>query len=183
MYPAIVPGPGAPEFHSITSNGGSFATYPRLIRLLMDREYRKQQMDQVNQKALDRSALRNCQEREYTLSEIAIITRAGPARLLGLAAKGHLGPGADADVTIYEEDDDKEKMFSTPRYVIKDGELVVEDHEFRADHGGGRILHVAPEYDRQIERVIKPFFEDFYTIRFANYPVDDRYAPHHQIIP
>jgi formylmethanofuran dehydrogenase subunit A len=164
-------------------NGGSFATYPRLIRLLMDREYRKQQMDQVNQKALDRSALRNCQEREYTLSEIAIITRAGPARLLGLAAKGHLGPGADADVTIYEEDDDKEKMFSTPRYVIKDGELVVEDHEFRADHGGGRILHVAPEYDRQIERVIKPFFEDFYTIRFANYPVDDRYAPHHQIIP
>jgi formylmethanofuran dehydrogenase subunit A len=163
-------------------NGGSFTSYPRLIRLLMDREYRKQEMAKVNQKALDRSGLRDCQEREYTLSEIAIVTRAGPARLLGLTAKGHLGPGADADVTIYEEQDDKEQMFAAPRYVLKDGELIIEDHEFRAEHEG-RILHVAPEYDRQIEQVIEPFFEDFYTIRFANYAVDDRYAPRHQVIP
>ena len=163
-------------------NGGSFSSYPRLIRLLMDREYRKQQMDRINQKALDRSGLRDCQRREYSLFEIAVITRAGPARLLGLTAKGHLGPGADADVTIYEEDDDKEKMFSTPRYVIKDGALIIEDHEFRADHGG-RILHVAPDYDSRIEQVIEPFFDDYYTIRFANYAVDDRYVPHHQIIP
>jgi len=163
-------------------NGGSFMSYPRLIRLLMDRGYRKEQMAHVNQKALDRSALRDCQEREYSLSEIAIITRAGPARLLGLTDKGHLGVGADADVTIYEEDADKEKMFSTPRYVIKDGELIIEDHELRADHQG-RLLHVAPDYDPQIERVIEPFFEDFYTIRFANYPVDDRYVPNGQIIP
>ena len=162
-------------------NGGSFTSYPHLIRLLMDREYRKQQMARVNQKALDRSGLRD-QQREYTLSEIAIITRAGPARLLGLTAKGHLGSGADADITVYEEDDDKEKMFSTPRYVIKDGEVIIEDHEFRAEHDG-RILHVAPVYDRQIEQVIEPFFEDYYTIRFANYPVDDRYTPHHEIIP
>ena len=163
-------------------NGGSFMSYPRLIRLLMDRGYRKEQMAHVNQKALDRSALRDCQEREYSLSEIAIITRAGPARLLGLTDKGHLGVGADADVTIYEEDEDKEKMFSAPRYVIKDGELIIEDHELRADHQG-RLLHVAPDYDPQIEQVIEPFFEDFYTIRFSNYPVDDRYVPNGQIIP
>jgi formylmethanofuran dehydrogenase subunit A len=163
-------------------NGGSFTSYPRLIRLLMDREYRKQEMAKVNQKALDRSGLRDCQEREYTLSEIAIVTRAGPARLLGLTAKGHLGPGADADVTIYEEQDDKEQMFAAPRYVLKDGELIIEDHEFRAEHEG-RILHVAPEYDPKIEQVIEPFFEDFYTIRFANYAVDDRYVPRHQVIP
>jgi len=163
-------------------NGGSFMSYPRLIRLLMDRGYRKEQMAHVNQKALDHSALRDCQEREYSLSEIAIITRAGPARLLGLTDKGHLGVGADADVTIYEEDEDKEKMFSAPRYVIKDAELIIEDHELRADHQG-RVLHVAPAYDPQIEQVIEPFFEDFYTIRFANYPVDDRYVPKGQIIP
>ena len=35
------------------------------------------------------------------LSEIAIITSAGPARALGLKQKGHLGVGADGDVTIY----------------------------------------------------------------------------------
>lgn len=163
-------------------NGGSFMTYPALIRLLMDREYRKQQMATVNQKALENSGLRDCQEREYSLYEIAIITRAGPARLLGLTDKGHLGVGADADITIYEEDEDKEKMFSTPRYVIKDGELIIDDHEFRADHQG-RVFQVAPDYDPEIERVIGPFFEEFYTIRFANYPVDARYVPHGQIIP
>ena len=162
-------------------NGGSFMSYPRFIALLMDREFRKAQMARVNQKALDNSGLRDL-DREYSLSDIAIITRAGPARLLGLAHKGHLGVGADADVTIYEDGADKEKMFSAPRYVIKDGELVIEDHEFRTDHEG-RLLHVAPEYDAGITRVIEPFFEDFYSIRFANYPVDDRYAPHHEIVP
>lgn len=162
-------------------NGGSFMSYPRLIRLLMDREYRKQQMELVNQQAIENSGLRDCLTRQYSLSEIAIITRAGPARLLGLADKGHLGVGADADVTIYEEDDDKEKMFSAPRHVIKDGESVIEDHEFRADHEG-RVLHVAPAYDPAIEQVIQPFFEDFYTIRFANYPVDEGYLHRHQTI-
>ena len=163
-------------------NGGSFMSYPKLIRLLMDREFRKEEMAKVNQKALDNSGLRDCQEREYSLYEIAIITRAGPARLLGLTSKGHLGVGADADITIYEEDGDKEKMFSTPRYVIKDGELIIEDHEFRADTEG-RVLHVAPDYDPDIEQVIEPFFEDFYTIQFANYPVDIDYLHHHQVVP
>ncbi|HEX5634766.1 MAG TPA: amidohydrolase family protein, partial [Gemmatimonadales bacterium] len=169
-------------FSTDRPNGGTFMTYPALIRLLMDREYRKQEMARVNQEALDHSGLRDCMDREYSLSEIAIITRAGPARLLGLADKGHLGVGADADLTIYEEEEDKEAMFSAPRYVIKDGELVIEDHEFRAEHEG-RVLHVAPPYDSAIEQVIEPFFEDFYSIRFANYPVHERYLPHHQLVP
>jgi formylmethanofuran dehydrogenase subunit A len=163
-------------------NGGSFMSYPRLIRLLMDREFRKEQMAHVNQKALENSGLRDLQSREYSLSEIAIVTRAGPARLLGLAHKGHLGVGADADITIYEEDADKEKMFSAPRYVIKDGTLVIADHEFRTDHEG-RLFHVVPDYDPGIERVIEPFFDDYYSIRFANYGVDDRYATHHEVVP
>jgi formylmethanofuran dehydrogenase subunit A len=163
-------------------NGGSFMTYPRLIRLLMDREFRKQEMARVNQDAMGHSGLGDCQQREYSLYEIAIITRAGPARLLGLSSKGHLGVGADADVTIYDEDPDKEKMFSTPRYVIKAGEPIIEDHEFRSD-AEGRVFHVAPDYDPGIEQVIQPFFEDFYTVQFSNYPVDLSYLHHHQVIP
>src|SRR5712691_6215503 len=155
-------------------NGGSFRSYPELIRLLMDAAYRADALKRVNQKLLGGSALLDGLAREYSLSEIAIVTRAGPARLLGLTDKGHLGVGADGDVTIYEEDDDKEKMFSAPRYVIKDGELIIQDHEFRADHEG-RLIHIAPDFDPAIERVIEPFFNDFYTIRFANYAVDDRY--------
>lgn len=163
-------------------NGGSFMMYPRLIRLLMDREFRNEQIRQVNQRAIRKTVLSDL-SREYTLQEIAIITRAGPARALGLQHKGHLGIGADADLTLYEEHEDKEKMFSAPRYVIKDGQLIIEDYELRADHEGGRILHVAPDCDPAIEKAIQPFFEEFYSIRFDNYAVPDHYLHHQQVIP
>ena len=149
-------------------NGGSFASYPRLIRLLMDSEFRKQEIRKVNPKAMKQTVLLDGIDREYSLQEIAIVTRAGPARLLGLKDKGHLGVGADADITIYEEDDDKERMFSVPRYVIKDGMPIIEDHEFRADHQG-RTLFVEPAYDREIETTVRAFFDDFYSVRFENY--------------
>ncbi len=161
-------------------NGGSFMNYPRLIRLLMDRDFRREQMARVNQKAIQKTSLPDI-EREFTLQEIAIITRAGPARLLGLKDKGHLGAGADADITIYDEHDDREQMFSVPRYVIKDGHMIIEDHEFRTDHEG-RVLHVEPDYDPAIEEVIRPFFEDYYTIRFENYPVGEEYLHRHEVI-
>ena len=163
-------------------NGGSFMSYPKLIRLLMDRQFRDDQIKLVNKKAIKNTTLLDGLDREYTLNEIAIVTRAGPARLLGLKNKGHLGEGADADITIYEEDADKEKMFSAPRYVIKSGELIIEDHEFRADHEG-RILHVAPGYDSEIEKIIKPFFESYYSIRFENYAVADRYLRDGEQVP
>lgn len=163
-------------------NGGSFLSYPRLIRLLMDRQFRQEQVRSVNQKAIEQTVLLDNLEREYTLQEIAIITRAGPARLLGLDDKGHLGIGADADITMYMEQDDKEEMFSTPRYVFKDGQMIIEDGELRTDHEG-RILHVAPDYDADIEKVIRPFFEDYYTIQFDNYPVGEEYLHKHQVVP
>ena len=162
-------------------NGGSFMNYPRLIRLLMDRTFRNEQIGLVNQKAIRKTVLLDNLDREYSLQEIAIVTRAGPARLLGLRNKGQLGVAADADVTIYEEHDDKEQMFSAPRYVIKDGQLIIEDHEFRSDHEG-RLLHVAPEYDPEIEQAIRPFFEDYYTIEFNNYAVNDSYLHRHETI-
>ena len=162
-------------------NGGSFMHYPRLIRLLMDGAFRREEIKRINEKAVATTSLASL-EREYTMSEIAIITRAGPARALGLANKGHLGVGADADVTIYTEDADREKMFNSPRYVIKDGVLVIEDHEFKHDHRG-RLLHVAPGYDDAIEDALRPFFDDYYTIRFDNYAISDDYLHLHEVVP
>ncbi len=162
-------------------NGGSFMSYPKLIKLLMDRGYRREQAALANQKAIMSTNLLDL-EREYTMQEIAIITRAGPAKLLGLCDKGHLGIGADADVTVYDEIDDKEQMFSTARYVIKDGQVFIRNHEFCADHTG-RLLHVEPEYDPSIANSLKPFFKDFYTIQFENYAVADKYLHNHQVIP
>jgi formylmethanofuran dehydrogenase subunit A len=162
-------------------NGGSFMSYPKLIRLLMDKEFRKEEIGKVNQKAIAKTNLPSL-DREYTLNEIAIISRAAPARALNLKHKGHLGPGADADITIYDDQEDKEMMFNAPRYVIKSGEMVIEDHEFRNDYYG-KILHSAPEFDEAISEDIRPFFEKYYSIEFENYGVDDHYLHEHEIIP
>ena len=149
-------------------NGGTFLSYPELIRLLMDRGYRDECLKRVNQKLLAGSALLDGLAREYTLGEIAIITRAGPARLLGLKGKGHLGPGADADVTIYTSDVDRAKMFATPRYVIKAGTLVVEEGQLRRAPTGRRLA-VRPEYDAAVTRDLRRYFDEYACVALENY--------------
>ena len=151
-------------------NGGSFLSYPELIRLLMDRAYRDERLARVNQTLIAGSALADGIAREYTLNEIAIVTRAGPARLLGLREKGHLGIGADADVTVYAPDPDVSRMFATPRFVVKGGALVVEEGQLRRAPTGKR-LHVRPAFDAAVERGLRTYFDKYATVSFDNYPV------------
>ena len=153
-------------------NGGCFWRYPEIIQLLMNAEFRKEQIKQIAPRAQKRIVLADL-DREYTLSEIAIITSAGPARALGLAKeKGHLGVGADADVAIYPEAPDGDGMlFTYPRYVLKGGEVVVEEGDVRAVVDGKEFI-VRPSFDDDIEKYLAPLFEKAYTISFANYPVE-----------
>jgi len=153
-------------------NGGSFLSYPALIQLLMDRAVRDERLKQVNPKLLAGSALADGIGREYSLNEIAIITRAGPARLLGLRHKGHLGVGADADVAVYSRDPDIARMFSSPRYVLKAGALLVEEGQLRRAPEGRR-LRLAPGYDDALLPDLQRYFEAYSTVSFANYPVRD----------
>jgi formylmethanofuran dehydrogenase subunit A len=157
-------------------NGGSFLAYPQIIRLLMDSAFRKETLKSVHPEILASSVLASI-DREYTLNEICIITRAGPARILGLKHKGHLGIGADADITIYSPHENKQLMFELPRYVIKAGTIIVDDGELR-DPTNGSTLFVIPEYDDHEESNIEDWFEQFYSIRFRNYPVSDHYLEH-----
>jgi formylmethanofuran dehydrogenase subunit A len=151
-------------------NGGSFMSYPELIRLLMDRAYRDDRLARVNAKLLAGSALTDGIAREYTLQEIAIVTRAGPARLLGLRAKGHLGVGADADVTVYNRHENYAEMFATPRYVVKGGAVVVEEGQLRRAPAGHR-LYLRPDFDRAVEQGVRRHFERYSTVSFEHYPV------------
>ncbi len=151
-------------------NGGGFWRYPEIIHLLMNAEFRKEQVRRLPEKAKSRIVLADL-DREYTLSEVAIITSAGPARSLGLTRKGHLGVGADADVTVYPMKPDHGFLFSYPRYVIKGGTVVVEDGDVR-DVTDGREFIVQPACDEGTGDYIRPLFEKFYTMSFANYPVE-----------
>ena len=162
-------------------NGGNFKAYPQVISLLMSSALRKEMLAQVNPKVRDRSPLRDM-DREFSLYEIAIVTRAGPARILGLEHKGHLGPGADADITLYQPDEDRQRMFQFPRYVIKSGRIIIDDGEFRGSPNGC-TFYVAPSYDKGAIPHIQKWFEQHYTIQFANYPVGKDAIPHACVVP
>ena len=134
-------------------NGGPFTSYPHLIRLLMDRSFREEQLAKLHPDIASTSALRSI-TRELSLYEIAVMTRAGPARLLGLHDRGHLGVGAAADIAIYRENADREEMFSTPEYVFKDGTLVSRAGRIVAVPTGG-THYVEPDFDRSIEKTLR----------------------------
>src|SRR6186713_1423753 len=59
-------------------NGAPFTTYPHLIRLLMDRTFRNERLALLNPAAQALTTLGTL-DREYSLYEIAILTRAAPA--------------------------------------------------------------------------------------------------------
>ena len=152
-------------------NGGPFYWYPHMIRLLMDKEFRKEKMAGINQDALKYSTLGSI-DREYTLYEIAIMTRAGPARSLGLMDRGHLGAGANADITVYDDNPDREAMFTTPELVFKNGELIVRNGKIIKVVNGA--THVArPAYDKGIEKSLKHYFDTYHTVRMENFRLSD----------
>ncbi len=152
-------------------NGAPFYTYPHLIRLLMDRSFRKDMMLKVHPEALKNSTLPSL-DREYSMYEVAVMTRAGPARSLGLKDRGHLGAGASADITVYADNSDREAMFKTPLFVFKNGELIVRDGKVIKVVQGA--THVArPTYDPAIEKPLREYFRDYHTVRMENFKLSD----------
>ncbi len=152
-------------------NGAPFTYYPHLIRLLMDKGFRNDMMQKINPDAASSSVLASL-DREYTLYDIAIMTRAGPARSLGLKDRGHLGVGATADITVYEDLADREAMFATPVFVFKNGELIVKSGKIVKVVQGA--THVArPDYDKGIEKSLRSYFERFHTVGFDNFSLSD----------
>ena len=148
-------------------NGAPFTSYPHLIRLLMDKGFRNDVLATINKDAASASILSSI-DREYSLYEIAILTRAAPARSLGLGNLGHLGTGATADITVYKPDDNAETMFSSPEYVFKRGELCVRNGKVCAIPATSTHV-VEPDYDRSIEKPLKRYFDRYMTMNLENY--------------
>ena len=125
-------------------NGAHFLAYPLLMKLLGDEPFRREAFARIHPAVRRRSPLATL-SRQYTLQELCIITRAAPARIAGLRHKGHLAPGADADITLYRPDADLARMFSMPAKVYKQGLLVAEDGHLRALPGGATLSADVPE--------------------------------------
>jgi formylmethanofuran dehydrogenase subunit A len=172
----LMPDPWRLAMTSDHPNGGAFTRYPEMIALLMSKDARREAMSQMPKDLASRTTLAEI-DREYSLEEIAIITRAAPARLLGLDSKGHLAIGADADVTVYRPLNDKVEMFGQPRYVFKAGQLVAERGEIRQE-GPGQTFTFAARYDDGVLPRIQDWFERSYSVQFSHYPLrEDELTP------
>ena len=153
-------------------NGAPFATYPHLIRLLMDRAFRNERLATIHPDASALSTVGSI-DREYSLYEIAVLTRAAPAKSLGLADRGHLGVGAAADITVYKAERNRERMFERPEYVFKDGRLVARKGKIVKVTTGTTHV-VRPQYDRGIKDRLRDYMARYQTVGIDNFPVSDQ---------
>ncbi len=166
-------------------NGGPFIMYPKIISWLMSQIARERTMKKISKKARRNSLLPSI-NREYSLYEIAIATRAGQAKALGLKHKGHLGIGADADIAIYnlnpEVVDPSKKYkklrraFKKAAYTIKDGNIVVKDGEIvKSVRGKTFWANVNTKTSAEVTADMKRRFRDYWTVEYENYPVSEKY--------
>jgi len=165
-------------------NAGPFTRYPRIIKWLMSRKAREATLDTMKRKdkvikASDIAGI----DRELGLYEIAMMTRAGPAKALGYSGMyGSLKAGADANIAIYNIDARKlptdpeliEEAFSKTAYTIKEGVIVVKDGEIASEPKGYTLwTKVSMPENAQVIRDIKEKFTKDYTVNLENYSVFD----------
>jgi len=170
-------------------NGAPFVKYPEIIALLMSKKYRDAEFATVHPDTGSKVVL-PALERELDWNEIAVMTRAGQAKALGITGigKGHLGIGAEADIAVYplkvdEIDPSTEYRrvidgFAKTKWTVKRGRPVSRDGEILV-HGENTTIWVDPKIrpERDISRDPRfvEMFNHWYSVRMSNYPVQDEY--------
>lgn len=166
-------------------NGGPFTAYPKIIAWLMSGKAREATLKRINPRSRRRSLLPSI-DRELSFHEIAVMTRAGQAKALGLKNKGHLGVGADADLAIYNVDPEKtdpsrkyrtvRKAFKKAAYTVKDGRIVVKNGAIVRHADGATLwLDVKVSDPTEITDDLKKRFKEYWTVEYENYPVSEDY--------
>ena len=175
-------------------NAGPFTRYPRIFAWLMDKEYRDAQLNDFKwaSKVIDSTTLAEL-DREISLYELSQMTRAAPAKVLGLSKSlGGLTPGMKGNVAVYNVNPDNmpkglgiEEAFSRAAYFFKDGVKCVENGVvLEADPVIKRTYWVnssIPETKQVLHDVNEKFLK-YYSVNLGNYEVIDHYAPNQEII-
>ena len=171
-------------------NAGPFTRYPRIISWLMSNQRRMEMIEnrEVHKWAEKRTTLATL-DREYDFYEIATITRAAPARIYGFTDKGALTPGYRADIAVYDINPNEidpsrqaaeiEKGFNVAEYTIKDGQILVKDKEIVKVKESQNVWVNVKGWEQNEQKVIDnimPFFTQYYSVKWENYPVHDHYV-------
>jgi len=150
---------------------------PKITTWLMSKEARDSFMKDMDGDFLKQSPLNNTDE-ELSFNDFITITRASPAKSLGLAnIKGSFSPGSDGDVNILNIDlsnidlsKDYEKLEKTLKeieYVIKGGEIIKKGENINL-MSEGKIFWTNREIDTEEKTKImkkkKEFYQKYYSI-------------------
>lgn len=175
-------------------NAGPFTRYPRVYAWLMDKEYRDAELNGFKwaSKVMDATTLAEI-DREISLFELSQMTRAAPAKVLGLESMfGGLKTGMNANVAVYDINPDNmpkgielENALAKAAYFFKDGVKCVEN---------GVVLEANPVVketywvdakvpeNKQVMHDVNEKFLKYYSINLENYEVVDHYVPHPHVI-
>ena len=171
-------------------NAGPYTRYPRIISWLMSNQRRMEMIEnrEVHKWAEKRTTLATL-DREYDFYDIATISRAAPARIYGFTDRGALTPGYRADIAVYDinpNDIDPsreaaaiEEGFNVADYTIKDGQILVKDKEIVKVKESQNIWVNVKGWEQNEQKVIDnimPFFTQYYSVKWENYPVHDHYV-------
>ncbi|WAI01959.1 formylmethanofuran dehydrogenase subunit A [Methanogenium organophilum] len=165
-------------------NAGPLCRYPRVYKWLMSAKARDDMLDNTlkyGDKIRERCYIGEI-DREISLYELAMMTRAGPAKTLGLGHMfGSLKAGLEGDVAVYPynpetDTDDPEKIeyaFGNAAYLIKGGRMIVKEGEI-VDMGNKRTFWVDAKVNENpmVERDIAEKFRRYYTVTQNNYTVE-----------
>jgi formylmethanofuran dehydrogenase subunit A len=163
-------------------NAGPFTRYPRIIMWLMSQKARDTTLESMKQsERVVRASHIASLDRELNLYEIAMMTRAGPAKALGLSGLyGSLHKGVYGNVAIYDLDPESlpadpnqiETAFSRAVYTIKEGVIVVKDGTITAEPDRHTIwTNVSMPENKQVMRDISEKFSTGYTVNLENYKI------------
>ncbi len=156
-------------------NGAPLTTYPEVFALLMSADRRDQWMSRLPSEVLEMTILPFI-KRQYTLFEIATMTRPAPRKLYGLKDRGALSAGPIADISVYKLQEDKAAMFRNAAYLFKDGQLVVRDG-ITLSCPRGKTLSVNPEYDHKVNERLDSHYQRSYGLPRAMFCVPAEALP------
>lgn len=176
-------------------NGGPFTRYPTVASWLMSKKARDTKMASLHKWVPERTSLGGI-SRELDFYEYAQMTRAGPAKSLGMAKrKGHLGVGADGDVAIYainpkttditQKPELLVKALENAAYTIKGGEIVVKDGEIVGLAASTKTTTWADAdgfNNKEVANDIVEKFLKYYSLTLNNYPVQDAYILNQTVV-
>ncbi|MEJ2276666.1 MAG: amidohydrolase family protein [Candidatus Lokiarchaeota archaeon] len=160
-------------------NYGNLTNIPHISSLLFSKKARD---DEISSFKKDFDHNLNSNDKNLTFNDYIIITRASPAKSLGISyIKGNLGVNADADINILNIDMrniDPNKEFKkienaldNIEFVIKDGKIVKKQNKYELNFKGKTFYTEAAFQEEEKTTHLKKkkeFYQKYYSIFYES---------------